>query len=204
MRGQNPSRASGRTGRPYRKGTQMQRRHAASTGIDGRVDGQGCRAACATAKAATVKERREKTSPYPSACQRRYVRKEEVLTREIQGAGGTRTTYGSFYKGETRKGVEAFLEVGGAHKPEDDRDSKTLSEGRSPASVGVYSCEEGLVTAKGESPLAQRTHRKVQVLKDRLHTAAKKDTKRTFGILYDKVCQWEVLWTAWIRVQSSY
>ena len=59
------------------------------------------------------------------------------------------------------------------------------------------------MTAKGHSPLAQRTQRKVQVLQEILHAAAKKDKKRTFGILYDKVCRREVLWTAWIRVQRN-
>jgi RNA-directed DNA polymerase len=51
--------------------------------------------------------------------------------------------------------------------------------------------------------LAQRTHRKVQVLQQKLHRAAKKDLRRTFGILYDKVGWGEVLWTSWIRVQQN-
>jgi len=69
--------------------------------------------------------------------------------------------------------------------------------------TGVAAAEEGPVTAKGMSPLAQRTRRKVQVLQQKLHHAAKKDLRRTFGILYDKVCWWEVLWTSWIRVQQN-
>jgi len=68
--------------------------------------------------------------------------------------------------------------------------------------TGVYPEQEGLVTAKATS-LAQRTHRKVRVLQSKLHQAAKEDLGRTFGILYDKVCQWEVLWIAWIRVQRN-
>jgi RNA-directed DNA polymerase len=59
------------------------------------------------------------------------------------------------------------------------------------------------VTAKVHSALAQRTHEKVRVLQSKLHRAAKEDLSRTFGILYDKVVQWEVLWTAWIRVQRN-
>jgi len=78
-----------------------------------------------------------------------------------------------------------------------------LQEGRSPALTGAYSDWEGPVTAKGQSPRAQRTRKKVQVLQNKLHTAAKKDLKRTFGILYDKICWWEVLWTSWIRVQQN-
>jgi RNA-directed DNA polymerase len=35
------------------------------------------------------------------------------------------------------------------------------------------------------------------------HLAAKKKPSRKFGILYDKVCRWEVLWTSWIRVQKN-
>jgi RNA-directed DNA polymerase len=69
--------------------------------------------------------------------------------------------------------------------------------------TGGYSDEEGPVTAKGQSLLAQRTRRKVQVLQNTLHQAAKKDLRRQFGILYDKICWWEVLWTSWIRVQRN-
>jgi RNA-directed DNA polymerase len=69
--------------------------------------------------------------------------------------------------------------------------------------TGVAVAEEGLVTAKGSLSLAQRTQRKVQVLQQKLHQAAKKDLRRTFGILYDKVCWWEVLWVSWIRVQQN-
>jgi group II intron reverse transcriptase/maturase len=59
------------------------------------------------------------------------------------------------------------------------------------------------VTAKRLSPLAQRTNEKVRVLQETLHAAAKKDPKRTFGILYDKISQWEVLWVAWYRVRRN-
>jgi len=59
------------------------------------------------------------------------------------------------------------------------------------------------VTAKGQAPLAQRTQRKVQVLQTKLHQAAKTERQRTFGLLYDKICRWEVLWTSWIRVQRN-
>ncbi|HMN68620.1 MAG TPA: hypothetical protein PKC28_08775 [Bdellovibrionales bacterium] len=59
------------------------------------------------------------------------------------------------------------------------------------------------MTAKGQCPRAQRTQRKVQVLQNKLHQAAKKDLNRTFGILYDKILIWEVLWTSWIRVQRN-
>jgi retron-type reverse transcriptase len=36
-----------------------------------------------------------------------------------------------------------------------------------------------------------------------LHRAAKADPKRTFGVLYDKVTWWEVLWLAWYRVRRN-
>jgi hypothetical protein len=58
------------------------------------------------------------------------------------------------------------------------------------------------VTAEANA-LAQRTLRKVRELQSKLHRAAKKDLGRSFGILYDKMCQWEVLWEAWIRVQRN-
>jgi RNA-directed DNA polymerase len=51
--------------------------------------------------------------------------------------------------------------------------------------------------------LAQRTQRKVQVLQLKLHNAAKEKPHRTFGILYDKICMWEILWISWIRVQKN-
>ena len=59
------------------------------------------------------------------------------------------------------------------------------------------------MTAKGHPLLAQRTQCKVQVLQTKLHQAAKTERQRTFGLLYDKICRWEVLWTSWIRVQRN-
>jgi hypothetical protein len=54
------------------------------------------------------------------------------------------------------------------------------------------------MSAKGQNPVAQRTCRNDQALQSKLHQAAKKDLDRRFGILYDKVFRWEVLWTAWL------
>lgn len=59
------------------------------------------------------------------------------------------------------------------------------------------------MTARRLSPLAQRANKKVRVLQGTLHAAVKKDAKRTFGILYDKVCMWEVLWVSWCRVKRN-
>jgi RNA-directed DNA polymerase len=59
------------------------------------------------------------------------------------------------------------------------------------------------VTVKNLIGLTQCANKKVRVLQNKLHTAAKKDLGRTFGILYDKVCQWEVLWISWLRVQKN-
>lgn len=50
---------------------------------------------------------------------------------------------------------------------------------------------------------AQRTHEKVRVLQETLHRAAKEDPRRTFGVLYDKVYRWEVLWQAWSCVRRN-
>lgn len=116
---------------------------------------------------------------------------------------GSDTQKNTSYKGNTRSAGAASQEVGGGHTTVDRRDNITLREGRSPALTGAYPDEEGPVTARGQSPLAQRTQRKVQVLQSKLHQAAKKDLSRTFGILYDKVCIWEILWTSWIRVQRN-
>jgi RNA-directed DNA polymerase len=107
------------------------------------------------------------------------------------------------YKAACRSPEPVASEVGGGHSTVERQDSRTWREGRTPALTGVAAAEEGLVTAQGISPWAQRTHRKVQVLQQKLHQAAKKDLRRTFGILYDKVCWWEVLWTSWIRVQQN-
>lgn len=79
----------------------------------------------------------------------------------------------------------------------------TGPEGRSPASVGRSSRGEGPVTAKGLTALAQRTDQKVRVLQETLHQAAKENPRRTFGVLYDKVARWEVLWQAWYRVRRN-
>ncbi|MBV8137413.1 MAG: hypothetical protein JO121_17550 [Deltaproteobacteria bacterium] len=59
------------------------------------------------------------------------------------------------------------------------------------------------MTAAGTSPLAQRTIKKVRVLQETLYRAAKENPRRTFGVLYDKVCRWEVLWEAWYRVRRN-
>lgn len=107
------------------------------------------------------------------------------------------------YKTSSRSVHPVSQEVGGGYSTADHEDNITSWEGRAPALIGAYSDEEGPVTAKGKSPLSQRTRRKVQVLQSKLHQAAKEDSKRTFGILYDKVCMWEVLWTSWIRVQRN-
>jgi hypothetical protein len=49
--------------------------------------------------------------------------------------------------------------------------------------------QEGPVTATGTSLLAQRTIKKVRVLQETLYRAAKENPRRTFGVLYDKVCR---------------
>lgn len=110
---------------------------------------------------------------------------------------------GLTYKATSRSPESVASEVGGGHSTANRQDSRTWREGRTPALTGVAVAEEGLVTAKGSLSLAQRTQRKVQVLQQKLHQAAKKDLRRTFGILYDKVCWWEVLWVSWIRVQQN-
>jgi RNA-directed DNA polymerase len=108
------------------------------------------------------------------------------------------------YKAFSRSGRGASREVGGAHTTADGRDNRTLPEGRGPASVGVIPSEEGVVTVERRlSPLAQRTNKKLRVLQETLHRAAKKDLKRTFGVLYDKVYRWEVLWVAWYQVRRN-
>lgn len=110
---------------------------------------------------------------------------------------------GQGYKGDPRSAKASSQEVGWGHITKDREASKTSQEGRAPALTRVYTDEEGPVTAKGESSFAQRTQRKVQVLQNKLHQAAKKDLSRKFGILYDKITIWEVLWTSWIRVQRN-
>jgi len=119
----------------------------------------------------------------------------------VCGESGS-TTDGT-YKVFSRSGSGASREVGGAHSTVDGKDNITLPEGRGPASAGVIPREEGPVTAGRLSPLAQRTNKKVRVLQETLHAAAKKDLKRTFGVLYDKVCLEEVLWVAWYRVRRN-
>jgi RNA-directed DNA polymerase len=115
----------------------------------------------------------------------------------------TGTRQGATYKVKTEVDALHREEVGGGYSTADRKDSITLQEGRSPALTGAYSDWEGPVTAKGQTPLAQRTEKKVRVLQNKLHQAAKKDLSRTFGILYDKICSWEVLWISWIRVQRN-
>ena len=110
---------------------------------------------------------------------------------------------GRSYKGDPRNAETSSQEVGRGRSTKDCEASKTSQEGRASTLTKVYSDEDGPVTAKGQSPRAQRTLRKVQVLQNKLHQAAKKDLNRTFGILYDKISIWEVLWISWIRVQKN-
>lgn len=44
---------------------------------------------------------------------------------------------------------------------------------------------------------------RVRVLQRKLYRVAKAQPKRTFGVLYDKVCSTEVLWAAWEKVRSN-
>lgn len=44
---------------------------------------------------------------------------------------------------------------------------------------------------------------RLQVFQGKLTLAAKRDRKRKFGILYDKVCWWETLVEAWKRVRAN-
>jgi len=44
---------------------------------------------------------------------------------------------------------------------------------------------------------------RLQVLQGKLTLTAKKDRKRKFGILYDKVCWWETLVEAWRKVRAN-
>lgn len=119
------------------------------------------------------------------------------MTRESETRRGQR------YKGDPRNAEVSSQEVGWGRSTEDREASKTSREGRAPALTRVYTDEEGPVTAKGQSSYAQRTQCKVQVLQNKLYQAAKKDLNRTFGVLYDKITIWEVLWISWIRVQRN-
>lgn len=44
---------------------------------------------------------------------------------------------------------------------------------------------------------------RVRVLQRKLYRSAKESPKRRYGILFDKVCRWETLWTAWERVREN-
>lgn len=43
----------------------------------------------------------------------------------------------------------------------------------------------------------------VRVLQRKLYLAAKANPKRKFGVLYDKVCQIDVLWSAYEQVRAN-
>lgn len=110
---------------------------------------------------------------------------------------------GRAYKVLSRSGPEHLGKSEGLILLMMPKGSITSAERRSPASVGRSSREEGPVTATGKSPLAQRTIKKVRVLQETLYRAAKENSRRTFGVPYDKVCRWEVLWEAWYRVRRN-
>jgi len=155
------------------------------------------------ARTAGCLEMEARPSVHAPAFERRHVGNVCAVTREILRMPGVWISpTGSRYKAHSRNSAAASWEVGGGRTTADRKDSKTLQEGRSPALTGAYPEQEGPVTAKASS-LAQRTHEKVRVLQSKLHQAAKEDLGPTFGILYDKVCQLEVLWIAWISVQRN-
>ena len=54
------------------------------------------------------------------------------------------------------------------------------------------------------APKAQCTPlEKVRVLQRKLYRAANAQPQRTFGVLFDKVCNSEVLWVAWSQVRRN-
>lgn len=53
--------------------------------------------------------------------------------------------------------------------------------------------------AKAENTSLER----VRVLQRKLYLAAKTNPKRKFGVLYDKVCQYDVLWRAYGQVKVN-
>jgi hypothetical protein len=44
---------------------------------------------------------------------------------------------------------------------------------------------------------------RVRVLQRKLYRSAKEAPKRRYGILFDKVCHWDTLWTAWGLVRGN-
>jgi RNA-directed DNA polymerase len=52
--------------------------------------------------------------------------------------------------------------------------------------------------------MAQDTpQERVRVLQRKLYRSAKEAPKRRYGILFDKVCAWDTLWTAWQQVRGN-
>src|SRR5439155_25090495 len=103
------------------------------------------------------------------------------------------------YKARAEVAGGAGWEVGRGQISEEGVDSKTRrSEG--PLLEPGFRRRRDCVTA----PKAQRTpFEKVRVLQRKLYRAAKAQPRRTFGVLYDKVCNLEVLWVAWEQVRRN-
>jgi len=111
----------------------------------------------------------------------------------MQVRNGIRTTSES--RSEARQGV------GDGHSTDDGRDTTTRPEGR------AISLEAPMATRgtraigrqrSGDAPLTW-----VRLWQRRLYSSAKADPQRTFGVLYDKVCDFAVLYEAWLRVSAN-
>jgi hypothetical protein len=100
------------------------------------------------------------------------------------------------YKAKAEMARDAVQEVGGGHSSDEGKDNRTC---RSEGPASFYGRKDRVTAQK-----AQRTPKeKVRVLQRKLYRAAKVQPQRTFGVLYDKVCNLEVLMVAWEQVRRN-
>src|SRR4051812_5288829 len=94
---------------------------------------------------------------------------------------------------------DAVQEVGGGHSSDEGKDNRTCRSEKPLLEPSFYGRRDRVTAQK-----AQRTPKeKVRVLQRKLYRAAKAQPQRTFGVLFDKVCSLDVLWTAWEQVRRN-
>ena len=97
--------------------------------------------------------------------------------------------------------------MGASSDPTPSASRRSITPGEGSACTSGNASEAG--NTRGTAAKAQRPPdpdaglSSVRVLQRKLYRAAKADSRRTFGVLYDKVCRRDVLEQAWRRVKAA-
>lgn len=139
-------------------------------------------------------------------------RKKAKITGESSGGPQALMPWGrEAHKGGPRKrGPDAAGEVGGGHSSNEGRDNRLERRAATSVTRSNRGKAAGLPPRGKAQPRTRTLRRKVPERLDRarklqrtLYRAAKCEPQRRFTLLYDKVCQAEILREAWRRVKRN-